>query len=58
MVTQNIDDLHNREIRLSSILGRAEDENCFLTEQNREAFLPHIYEIHGNVHYMHCSDEE
>ena len=22
------------------------------------AFLPHIYEIHGSVLYMHCSDEE
>ena len=19
--------------------------------------MPHVYEIHGNVHYMHCSDE-
>lgn len=22
------------------------------------AFTPHIYEIHGNVFYMHCSDEK
>jgi NAD-dependent deacetylase len=22
------------------------------------AFTPHLYEIHGNVFYMHCSDEE
>ena len=28
------------------------------TENNEAAFMPHIYEIHGNVRYMHCSDEE
>ncbi len=22
------------------------------------AFTPHLYEIHGNVFYMHCEDEE
>ena len=22
------------------------------------SFTPHVYEIHGNVFYMHCSDEE
>jgi len=22
------------------------------------AFTPHVYEIHGNVKYMHCSNEE
>ena len=27
------------------------------TEENEAAFMPHIYEIHGNVRYMHCSDE-
>jgi NAD-dependent SIR2 family protein deacetylase len=21
------------------------------------AFTPHVYEIHGNIYYMHCSDE-
>jgi len=25
---------------------------------NNGAFTPHVYEIHGNVLYMHCSDEE
>ena len=58
LVTQNIDDLHNREIRESSILSNTEDRHCNLTESNRVAFTPHIYEIHGNTHYMHCSDEE
>ena len=57
LVTQNIDDLHNKEIRQSRILSEAEDKYCELTDKNRAAFLPHIYEIHGNVHYMHCSDE-
>lgn len=23
-----------------------------------EAFTPHVYEIHGNSFYMHCSDED
>jgi len=21
------------------------------------AFTPHLYEVHGNVFYMHCEDE-
>jgi len=25
---------------------------------NNGAFTPHVYEIHGNVLYMHCSNEE
>ena len=22
------------------------------------AFTPHVYEVHGNSFYMHCSDEQ
>lgn len=57
LITQNIDDLHNREIKKSQILSAADDPHCVLTDSNRVAFTPHIYEIHGNVHYMHCSNE-
>jgi NAD-dependent deacetylase len=29
-----------------------------LPKHNNGAFTPHVYEIHGNVLYMHCSDVE
>ncbi len=32
--------------------------NCKLTQKNRVAFTKHVYEIHGNVLYMHCSDDK
>ena len=59
LITQNIDDLHAREIKGSAVLSRqTQDPFCTnLTNQNRVAFTPHVYEIHGNVYYMHCSDE-
>jgi hypothetical protein len=38
-------------------LNAENDPHCVLTDSNRVAFTPHIYEIHGNVHYMHCSRE-
>ena len=57
LVTQNIDDLHTREIRKSRILQQSEDPHCQVTDSNRTAFTPHIYEIHGNVYFMRCSDE-
>ena len=57
LVTQNIDDLHTRLIKKSQIMQQNPDPFCNLTEGNQAAFTPHIYEIHGNVHYMHCSDE-
>ena len=34
------------------------DPYCHLTEENNVAFTPHVYEIHGNVNYMHCSNED
>ena len=57
LVTQNIDDLHTRLIKESRTLAQNQDSYCKLTENNRVAFTPHVYEIHGNVYYMHCSDE-
>ena len=34
-------------------------DRCYKQSKETElAFLPHVYEIHGNVRYMHCSDEE
>ena len=57
LVTQNIDDLHTSQIKASEILMNTADPYCELTDSNRVAFTPHIYEIHGNVYYMHCSDE-
>jgi NAD-dependent SIR2 family protein deacetylase len=53
LLTLNIDDLHNREIKSSQILY----SNCQLPEETNLAFNPHIYELHGNALYMHCSDE-
>ena len=58
LITQNIDDLHNREIRKSNFLMKTPDKYFDKTENNEAAFMPHIYEIHGNVRYMHCSDED
>ena len=58
LITQNIDDLHCREIRKSPVLSKKKDALYMPTDENRAAFTPHCYEIHGNVHYMHCSEEE
>ena len=30
----------------------------FNDQNNREAFQPHIYETHGNMNFMHCSNED
>ena len=34
------------------------DKYFIKTEENQAAFTPHIYEIHGNIDSMHCSNEE
>ena len=57
LVTQNIDDLHCREIRESPVMSNAQDPWYVDSEDTRVAFTPFVYEIHGNTHYMHCSDE-
>ena len=58
LATQNIDDLHNQEIRASKILQETPDKYYVKSENNDVAFTPHVYEIHGSVLYMHCEDEE
>ena len=57
LITQNIDDLHCREISESKVLSKAKDPYRVVTDDTRESFSPFVYEIHGNTHYMHCSDE-
>lgn len=57
LITQNIDDLHCREIRESKILSKVKDPYRVVTDDTRQSFSPFVYEIHGNTHYMHCSDE-
>ena len=58
LVTQNIDDLQSRLIKQSELLSSSEDPLCKVTDQNREAFQPHIFEIHGNMNFMHSSEED
>ena len=54
LVTQNIDGLHNQEIRNSKVLMSTIDSR---SPVEKVGFTPHIYEIHGNVYYMHSSKE-
>jgi NAD-dependent SIR2 family protein deacetylase len=59
LVTQNIDDYHGLLIKDSKVLSGIKDNN--LDKYGFEvplAFTPHLYEVHGNVFYMHCEDEE
>ena len=57
LVTQNIDDYHGMMIKNSKILK--EDTRLAKYGDNIPlAFTPHLYEVHGNVFYMHCEDEE
>ena len=58
LITQNIDDLHNQEIRASTILQKTTDKYYVKSEDTDVAFTPHVYEIHGSVLYMHCEAEE
>ena len=57
LVTQNIDDLHCRAIKASKVLQTADDKYTVDDENTRVAFTPFVHEIHGNSHYMHCSEE-
>ena len=57
LITQNIDDLHNKEIRESTILQKSADKYYVHSENTDVAFKPHVYEIHGSVLYMHCEAE-
>ena len=58
LITQNIDDLHNQEIRTSTILQKTPDKYYVASENTNVAFTPYVYEIHGSVLFMHCEAEE
>ena len=51
LATQNIDGLHVREVKNSEILSKVVHE-----ENDKQGYNAHVYEIHGNLEYMHCSD--
>jgi len=55
LVTETFDNLHCLEAK--SLQALAEDSNCELEEDKRAAFTPNVYELHGNVYSMHCSNE-
>ena len=44
-------------IKSSEILSNSKDPRCRLNDENRLGFTPHVYEVHGNAYYMHCSNE-
>ena len=52
LVTQNIDDYHPQLIKNSKILPKQSQKS---EGDSDYAFTDHVYEIHGNVAYMHCS---
>jgi len=56
LVTQNIDDYDAQLIKSSKILT----PEPFAKREGTEdfAFTSYVIEMHGNVKYMHCSDEE
>eukprot|EP00347_Sterkiella_histriomuscorum_P015341 403357388 len=56
LVTQNIDDYHPKLIKQSQILMNGQEERKQGTKDF--AFTPYVYEVHGNVDYMHCSEED
>ena len=58
LITQNIDDLHGQEIRESDILMNAEEDSFEEEDETEISFQPHVYEIYGNIRYMHCSNEK
>ena len=57
LITENLDDLHNQEVKSSPVLMKEEDTRFVRNAHTDAAFVPHVYEIHGNLKYMHCSAE-
>ena len=58
LVTQNTDGIHPHLIKNSEILSKKKDKFFNVEEKGCEsAFTPYVYEIHGNVRYMHCNNE-
>lgn len=56
MVTQNIDNYDAQLIKASKTLGNAIKPEPEGTETY--GFTPYVLEMHGNVRFMHCSDED
>ncbi|CDW75458.1 silent information regulator protein sir2 [Stylonychia lemnae] len=56
LVTQNIDNYHPQLIQQSKILMKNQEEKK--QGESNYAFTPFVYEIHGNVKYMHCFNDE
>ena len=56
LITQNIDDYDAQLIKASKILTTVPEEKKEGTATY--AFTPYLLEMHGNVRYMHCSDED
>ena len=55
MITQNIDNYDAELIKASKILNK---EPPLPEGTTTFAFTPYLMEMHGNVRYMHCSDED
>jgi NAD-dependent SIR2 family protein deacetylase len=53
LVTQNIDNLHCELLDRATTFGNFSKAG---EGTNKYAFTEDVYEIHGNVLYMHCSD--
>jgi len=62
LVTQNIDDFHCKEVRNSEVLKKSSIAEVEGSHKNpivfNDAFTSFVYEIHGNIAYMHCSNED
>jgi len=53
LVTQNIDNLHCELVDTTTTFGKFSKSN---EGTPKYAFTDDVYEIHGNVLYMRCSD--
>ena len=58
LINQTTDGILTRLIKKSKILTQIPDKQISLqlANFNKEAFTPHIFEAHGNIKFMHCSD--
>ena len=58
LMSQTTDGILTRLIKKSKELMYTPDKhaNVQRAKFNEEAFTPHIFEAHGNINYMHCSD--
>jgi NAD-dependent SIR2 family protein deacetylase len=56
LVTQNIDNYDAQLIKASKVLSKSIKPEQAGT--SIYGFTPYVLEMHGNVRYMHCSDED